>query len=137
MRPAILPYLHAVVQPADPDHHLTLSADAARFQDPAIISFAGMNGYAHPPQHNPYAAMHGYHHHHPEHPSPGAPGGGGVGVGQGEYYNRYHPLPTPVQPQQTYNPYMPIAPVGLAGMGRLNKAAQTMSQAGAFGLLRR
>lgn len=108
-----------------------------RFNDPAIISFAGLNGYA---GHNPYATYPHHGHHHGPPPGFGDANQQGpplsMGSGQQDYYNRYQPLPTPVQPQQTYNSYVPVGPVGLGGMGRL-QAAQAMSQAGAFGLLRR
>lgn len=110
------------------------SDSAGRFQDPAIVSFAGLNGY---PGHNPYAAaggIGGYPHQH-HGPPPGMDGQNGLppppgmtgGVASGPVYSSYHPLPRPSQ--QIYNPYLPVGPVGMGGMG--------MSQPGAFGMLRR
>lgn len=125
---------------------------SGRFQDPAIVSFAGLNGFAQQHMHhNPYGSPYGLHGV-LEQASPGStpvqsgPVGSGV-LGQaqagGDFYNRYHPLPTPVQPQQPYNPYIPVGPVGMngipanaVGMNRL-QAGQPMSPGGGFGMLRR
>jgi len=127
-------------------------ASSGRFQDPAIVSFAGLNGFAQQHMHhNPYASPYGMHgildQASPSTPGqPGSVGSGGViGQGQagGDFYSRYHPMPTPVQPQQPYNPYIPVGPVGMGGMpssavgmNRL-QSGQPMSPGGGFGLLRR
>lgn len=72
----------------------------------------------------------------PGHDQPGPPPP--PGAGGADFYGRYHPLPTPVQPQQAYNPYISVAPVGvgMGGIGRM-QAGQAMSPGGAFGMLRR
>lgn len=114
----------------DTEADSNLLADANRFQDPAIISYANMNGFGHPHHHYGHPHHGPYQHHQqlgplPEHQT---------GQSGGDFYNRYQPMP--VQPQQTYNPYIPVGPVGIGGMGRL-PAAQAMSGGGHFGMLRR
>lgn len=128
-------------------------ASTGRFQDPAIVSFASLNGFAQQHMHhNPYGSpygMHGVLDQVSPGSTPGQPGsvgsGGVMGQGQaaGDFYSRYHPLPMPVQPQQQYNPYIPVGPVGMGGMpanavgiNRLQNG-QPMSPGGGFGMLRR
>jgi hypothetical protein len=125
---------------------------AGRFQDPAIVSFAGLNGFGpQHMQHNPYASPYGLHGA-LDQASPGSAAGPpgstpSAGAVTGDFYSRYHPLPTPVQAQQPYNPYIPVGPVGLGGMpgngvnipGGINRlqTGQPMSPGGGFGMLRR
>lgn len=129
-------------------------ASSARFQDPAIVSFAGLNGFGQQHMHhNPYSSPYGMHGV-LDQASPGSVGAAGqqavsssgvIGQGQagGDFYSRYQPMPTPVQPQQPYNPYIPVGPVGMngmpanaVGMNRI-QGGQPMSPGGGFGMLRR